>query len=374
MTMTTNNEYLNEYIQTRGLSPKTYNSLKSVLKHYCKFQQSNLDDLLEEADLEEEAGVRWKKRKLKKRLTAYMNHLKATMDINSAVTYFIMIKTFYQHHEIEIGKLPAWNKRNAKVNNPITFNDLPDKEIIRTAVELSNPLMRCIILLLSSTGLSKVDMRKLTVQDFINSTFEYHHTTDPATAINKMLNLDADIIPVWRLRRSKTNKYFVTYNTPETTTEILSYLQLRLSKKPLNPTDKLLPISEHYFSIQFEKLNDAMGLGKVGAYNRFRGHMLRKFHASNLAKAGMERYKINVLQGKSNGQVDDVYFFEDENQLKKDYIKYMKGLLIFSEVVTVDAPEVAVMRQENQLLKDKLKEVERLKADVEDLKLWYTFD
>ncbi len=371
--MITNEEYIQEYVQTRDLSKNTYYSLKSVLNHYSDYQECSLNELLEEADLEEEQGIRWKRRKLKTRLTNYSNHCKKEMSINSAKSYLHIVKSFYNHHELEIGTLPAINKRNAQVNNPITYNDLPDKDIIRTAVEISTPLFRCLILFLSSTGMAKVDARKLTINDFLIATYEYHKSTDIATAVNKMLEYEDVIIPTWKHRRSKTNKYFVTFNTPECTTEILNYLVLRLSKSDLKLDDLLFPVNEHYFTKKFGELNDMMGLGKVGSYRRFRGHMLRKFHSSNLKKAGMDKYEINVLQGKSNGAVDDVYFFEDENKLREDYIKYMDSLMVFTKVKEINqySFEYLELEKQNTKLKEELGKVDELKKEVAEIRKWF---
>ena len=82
----------------------------------------------------------------------------------------------------------------------------------------------------------------------------------------------------------------------------------------------------------------------------------------------MERYKINVLQGKSNGAVDDVYFYEDENKLKEDYMNAMGESLIFSNFVAVDSPAVASIKSENSLLKSELAD---LKDTVNDILKWY---
>lgn len=371
--MITNDEYINEYINSRGLTQKTYNTLKSVVNHYCTYQELTLYELITEADNDEENGVRWKRRKLKTRLTNYMNHLRTTMDINSAKTYFSMIKTFYNHHEIEIGNLPSWNLRNSKTYEPITFNDLPDKEIIRNAVNMSRPLMKSIILLLASSGMAKVDLRKITIQQFLNSTYNYHKTDDIVDAVNIMSNYNEPIIPTWKLRRSKTNKYFITFNTGETTKEILNYLTLRMEKRPVTNTDLLLPINEHYFTRKFQELNTAMCLGKVGAYNRFRGHMLRKFHATQLNMNGMDKTTVNVLQGKSNGRVNDVYFFEDAENLKEEFLRCCDGLLFFSEMEKIDAPEVLEIRRENELLRERLEDLEVLKSDVDKIKRWWKF-
>ena len=104
--------------------------------------------------------------------------------------------------------------------------------------------------------------------------------------------------------------------------------------------------------------------------------MLRKFHASNLSKAGMDRYKINVLQGKSNNSVDDVYFFEDEEALRNDYLKYMDCLLIFTDVkeVTKYSPEYQKVLDENKILKENLNKINSIEEDINKIKSWYIVD
>ena len=122
-------------------------------------------------------------------------------------------------------------------------------------------------------------------------------------------------------------------------------------------------------------MNDALGLGTVGdnpekgikGYNRLRGHILRKYHATNLEKAGMDIYSINVMQGKSNGAVNDVYFFADEEVLLDKYIKAMDGVLILSEVKEYDrySPEFIELEKENEGYR---KEIDDLKNDLELIK------
>lgn len=375
--MVSNNKLIEEYIQTRDLKKNTHTTLKSILNHYSKFQDTSLEELIEEADNEEELGLRWKRRTLKTRLINYINYCKKTMKISSVKSYLTIVKSFYYHHEIEIHKLPPVNKRNALVSEPITYKDLPDKDIIRYACEMSTPLMRSLILFLASTGMSKVDVLGLTVQDFINATMDYHNDGGSISEILTCLtSYNGDIIPVWTNRRSKTNKYYITFNTPECTDEIVNYLIIRNNRRPLQPEDRLFKIHKDYYTKRFIDLNMLMDLGKVGTYNRFRGHMLRKFHSSNLEKAGMDRYKINVLQGKSNNAVDDVYFYTDKDTLKKEYIEHMSCLLIFTEVKTFDeySPEYLQMQKENELLQEEVAKVRQLEVDVEKIKSWYVFD
>ena len=351
--MSTNQELVDEFIATRGLSKASYKSFKYTLKHYSNFQGCSLQELLDEADYEEEQGIRWKKRKLKQRLTNYMNFCRNTLTINTAKHYLKVVKIFYHHHDIEIHKLPPFNERNAKVRNPITPKDLPTREILQEAVEIAEPLMKALILFLVSSGMSKVDARNLTIQNFLDATSKYHNNSeDLKTAIKLMKEYDGEIIPIWNSRRQKTKKFFVTFNTDEATRHIISYLELRDErlknnyynpKDELEPSDKLFKISTDYFTLKFKELNNALGLGTAGGnpeenikgFNRLRAHMLRKYHATNLKKFGMDTYSINVLQGKSNGSVNDVYFFEDEETLLEEYIKAIEGVLILTDVKSI---------------------------------------
>ena len=381
----TNEEMINEYINTRGLSKSTRNSFKYSLKHYSDFQQKSLEELIDEADEEEEKNIRWKKTKLKRRLTNYMNYCKSTMTLNSAKHYLKIVKLFYHHHDIQIHKLPPFNERNAKIRQPIMPKDLPTREILRDAVEIAEPLMKALILFLVSSGMSKIDARNLTIQNFIDATAKYHdNSKDLKTAIEKMKEYDGEIIPVWNSRRQKTKKFFITFNSDEATRHIINYLELRNQRvedgtkgapEELKPSDKLFKISSEYFTIKFRELNDALELGTVGddeasgvkGYNRLRGHMLRKYHATNLKNAGMDVYSINVLQGKSNGTVNDVYFFEDEQHLLKEYIDAIEGVLILTDVKELNrySPEYVKMEKQNEEYK---KQLDEIKSDIDGLK------
>ena len=199
-----------------------------------------------------------------------------------------------------------------------------------------------------------------------------------------MKEFEGEIRPVWHSRRKKTNKFFITFNSDEATRFMIHYLEYRNEKlrynpnnknKTLKPTDQLFKVSEQYFSVKFQQLNDALGLGTIGdnpddgvkGYNRLRGHILRKFHASSLEKAGMDIYSINVMQGKSNGSVNDVYFFADEEVLLEKYINAMDGVLILSEVKEYDkySPEFVELENENKSLKT---EISDLRGDIDNIK------
>ena len=95
---------------------------------------------------------------------------------------------------------------------------------------------------------------------------------------------------------------------------------------------------------------------------------MRKYNATNLEKAGMDIYSINVMQGKSNGSVNDVYFFADEDVLLDKYIKAMEGVLILSEVKEYNrySAEFLEMEKENKRYKNKIDELQRDMAYIKE--------
>jgi integrase len=79
----------------------------------------------------------------------------------------------------------------------------------------------------------------------------------------------------------------------------------------------------------FERLNAYFGLGKVGEYNRLRPHMLRKYHASQLAEAGMSTEHINLLQGrKVTGVAHESYIRINPDKLRDEYKECLPYLVI----------------------------------------------
>lgn len=317
---------LNEFVKIRNLSTRTKHGYKDALKKYVKFQNDSFVNLLKEADQEEENGIRWKNRKLKCRLINFRIFLQENFMITTAKVHFQRILTLYKHFEIEIHELPKISIKSCKQSNPITFEDLPTKEMIRHAVEIANPVMKSIILFMSSSGCARRETLNLTIQNFIDATYEYHNKNDVKEALLILKEMD-DIVPTFRIRRQKTNKFYFTFCSPEASKEIVSYL---LSFRKLNSEDKLFKINLDYLNKNFVKINKELNLGKVGKYNKFRSHMLRKFHASMLynCQNGLDIYEIDALQGRGKVSTHSSYFMENPENMKIKYLKSIKFISI----------------------------------------------
>ncbi len=128
----------------------------------------------------------------------------------------------------------------------------------------------------------------------------------------------------------------------------------------------LFKIDDFYFLQKFIDINNSLGLGKVGAFNRFRSHMLRKFHASALYNDGMSLDKVNDLQGKSKNTTDASYFMTNPEDLKYEYIKHLPAVTIMQDVekLSIKSPEYMAMENENNELKTELNSI---KSEISDL-------
>lgn len=348
---------------TRGLSEKSRTDYIHTFKIYTKTQQMTLQELLDEAEQEEIEGIRLKNRTIKKRLISYKNYLIENYTKNSIDTHFTRVKALYKHFEIELPNFPNYKTKQIREYEPIYYKDLPDREIIKEALNISNPLMTAIILFMSSSGCARRETLNITINDFKKSIQDYTIKTNIYEILDD-LKTKKNIVPMFRIKRQKTNKFYYTFCSPEATNAIISYL---LSRNDILTDDsQLFKINVHYFTDCFNEINDKLNLGKVGAFNLFRSHMLRKYHASNLmmGEHSLTLDEIDSLQGRSKDKTHRSYFMEDPYKLKEKYVLAMPQIMINAEIIEVNSPKVQKILHENELLKAEREEfIEKTKEE-----------
>ena len=364
--MRSNEDILNEIHHAKAHQKSAKKIYKNAVKQYCKYNQLSLDKLIQEADKEEEQGIRWKRRKLKQRLINFRQYLIENYKKNTIQSYFNAIKSIYHYYEIEIYELPALNKKNIKISEPINYVDLPTKEIIKKALKIADNRMKAIILFMSSSGCAKRETLNLTIQDFIDATTSYHNSNNIYEVI-ELLKDREDVIPMFRLKRQKTNKHYYTFCSPEAVNSLISYL-LTIEGE-LKPETKLFPIHEDYVTILFIEINNILKLGKKGTYNRFRSHMLRKFHASQLYNSGLTLEEIDALQGRGKDATHASYFLEDPKKLRQKYIEHMDAVTINLDVNNIDikSPEYLELEQKYHEKEDQFQNMEERLSNVEKM-------
>lgn len=374
--------FIQDIIEIRNVSQSTQDIYRIVVTKYTKQNDKSMVELIKEAEKEEEDRIRWKNRTIRKRLLKFRATLFNTYMKNTAKRYFTCICTIYRHCDIEIGDLPPISQKNIKISKTINYQDLPDEEIIKKALDIANIRERAIILFIISSGCGRTEVANLTVQDYINATREYHNSNNIYGVLNSLIDKD-DVVPQFELIRQKTNKNYITFCSPEAVNAINLHLA-RKEHEILN-TDKVFNISPTNINHVFNVLNDRLGLGKKGTYRRLRPHMLRKFHASRLHNAGMSIDTVDSLQGRSKNNVHKAYFLDDPASLKEEYMRYMDAVMIGWNLnnLTYKSKEYIALEHENMRktreldsLSNRLHTIESYifkdlsRRDVEDMEGW----
>ena len=371
----TNQDILDEIAMVRNHGEQSKSIYKTAIEHYCNFHQMTIQELIDEADEEEEAGIRWKKRKLKKRLLTFRQWLiqqqykKATIK-----SYFTAVKVIYKYFEIEIGEMPQLNNKSVNLPEPIGFKDILTHEEINLVLQNTNKKFNALILFMCSSGCARAETLSLSIQQFIDATVSYHGKTDILEALHTLQGMN-DVVPTFYLKRIKTNKYYYTFCSPEAVKSIVNYLlndRLKYSENGeliTKPSEQLFKIKASYLPAALWELNKELNLGRAGSYQRLRTHMFRKFNASILKKAGMSESDIDEIQGRGKSSTRAAYFYEDPETLRKKYIDCLPALAINDNVNVLDfkAPEYRRLEEEVKEKNDLVNNMEERLSNVEEI-------
>ena len=355
---------LDEICLTRNLSKSTRKNYEQSIRSYTESQGLTLKELLIEAEEEEEKGVRLKHRNVKKRLIIFQNYLLNEKGLSKSTIkkQVQIIRYLYRHCEIELPNIPKLNEKHVRDYEPIYYDDLPTKELIQEALNISKPNMKAVILFIISSGCAREETLSLSINDFIIATNQYHNSTDIYEVLEELKHQE-NVVPIFKLRRRKTNQYYYTFCSPEATDAIVYYLESRTDL--LTPEKQLFKFEKTYFQKKFIELNNSLGGHKKGCYGIFRSHMLRKFHASNLARGenGLTLEEIDSLQGRMKDKMHKPYFLDDPQELRKKYIMNIDKVLINydKKELTFESPEVLELKKRAVELE---KENEAIKQNI----------
>jgi integrase len=353
----------------------------------------------------------------------YSSDMKVTKHIGSFITMLrdsgmrdASIKTrlnpiysFYEYYEIR------FRREDLKGDMNPTNDEYPDQKMIRTALKFANPLMKAIILVGASSGLSVIDIANLKLKDFKAG---YDHDTGITTL---------------KLVRIKTKFKFITFLSSEATEHIIEYLAYR-QRKELESMDEdsrkqlakqrikginqygltgktlmeVLPASSDFLFIKtaisdeylikpdeqlrqlktdnidymYDQINIRSGLATPsGERNIFLSHQLRKFCDNQMVEAKINPdYREFFLAHKPPGSQNNYHKFAQKlDALKAEYMKCQPYLTIaaeydaekdpnFKKLKEVNAAQVGVIENISVQAKAAKDEVESAKAEIENLK------
>lgn len=361
---------LTQFCEEKGLADGTQKHYISSVKLYEQINNDTLDNLIVEADNEEEAGIRWKNRKIKQRLLNYRSILYANNYGADTVTLYVNdIKTIYRYFGLELQPLPRHTSKQINKTYEMTYEDLPSKQELIDAFHEGNNVVKCVILFAISSGYSKVDFLNLTVKDFLDACDEYITCKGEITDKLEELKSQQEVIPCFTGNRQKTGKKFITFCSPEATEYIVQYLLGRdatlrqdyfdtgESPDGLKESDPLFNISGSHLSYAFRRINQKLHLGKAGNSTRLRCHMFRKYQAttlSNFKDVSWTVEEIDILQGRSQDKTHRAYFHNDAEKLREKYYESVDELMLFKSIHEIDKEEFEKIEKENRFYKKEI--------------------
>lgn len=378
---------LEKFFEERGLSDSTKKHYYASVNLYQRLTGKTLNELLQEAETEEKQKLRWKERKLRQYLIDFRKYLYENKGEGTALTYMSDIKAIYRQFEIEVHDLPVFNSKQINKIYIKRYEDIPSKsELIDAYYECSNEAQD-VLLFASSTGISKVDFLKLTIDEFIEACRKYFELTEQTfpkrdTLIEQLYALKSveNIIPLFEGCRQKTGSRYTTFASPEFVEHKLQHLIGRDASiktiynraddeekedlpDQLYGADKLFDISESHLSYIFRRINDKLHLGKVGTSRKLRCHQLRAYQATTLLNVNVDdrftESEIDSIQGRVNDKTHRAYLVESVSKLYCKYRACLDELMLFKKINLISEEEVEEIRKENNFYKKEIIENEK---------------
>lgn len=355
-------ETYNDFLSIKKLAESTQKRYLSDLSDYCHFNNMGIDELIAEADIEEEQKVRLSKRKIKTRLINFRRYLRDKGYAEKQIkTRFRNVKSYYRTLGYEIPDIPADTKQ---YDRQLRYDEVPTKEHIKRALEGSTNIRnKALYLFMATSGCASEETRTFTVREWMLGTKDFHgETTDIQKALDKM-DGEMEYIPAFPIVREKKHLDFYTLITPEANQYIVNWLK---SRENLTLDDTVFDLSENALGYAFASINDKFRWGKVkdGRHRFFSSHQMRRFHFNVF---GIENKDFaHTIEGRKFSATEEAYFTRDPAKLKKQYGKeeFLNELTIFQKykVKDISSKEYVEMQEK---LQEKDKEIEDLKNQLE---------
>lgn len=321
-----------------------------------------LNELYQEALEDDKKRLFGKETRLYNRLKDYTIFLLNTDFKQSSINeYMSKVRAFYSKMEIRVP--PKYKTIEKKDTSERDYEDIPTKEDIRKAVNSTpNKKYKAIILFMASSGTATKEASEITIKTFLKGTEEYHQmpiNNENAYKILKKLNernnKDYDIIPYFKMYRSKNNNNYYTLCTPEATKYILDYLLTEYGNKPININDTLFSLKPKSFNSFFTRINKKCGFGKAKGQDFLKPHILRAVQM-NQDLTDQNYFYFSLLQGRKGTVIQETYYKAGTNykKLKEIYIKVVP-LLTFME-------ETPIKPQYNEKYEELKKEYDKLQS------------
>lgn len=359
------------FCMEKGIKEGTQRKYVVCLNRYVKYHQKTLETLLEEAKQEITDGIPLEQRKIYDWLLDFRTSmLQEGYAYNTIITTMDAVKNFYKQFRIPRPDLPSF-KGDKSPNDLIEWEDLPNMDMVKEAIENVNTAKhKALFLFCAVTGTARMETANFTYGQFLEGIQHYcPNAKTPQDVINCLDGKceELEVIPVFKMCRSKTQYLYYTAITPECTQFMINYLKRQ--GLYLTEDDKFFQLSPHGVGNAFKLLNNKMKWGKKGTFDYFSSHRLRKFNASIIGDLDFANY----IQGRVPTKIREIYFKQDKERVREEYKKYMHLFTVYAnyDVLINNEAYQSLLEEKNRLSDelDKAKEdYAKLLVNVNDMR------
>lgn len=322
-----------DFCEDRKISQKTVRLYRLALNKYINFLGKPLEDLIEEAEEEQDNGVKLRKRNVTKYLRDFTVHLDSQDLSRSYISQVITsVRAVYIEHDIVL-------KRNNRVvradKKTESFETLPSLQDIKLAMDYSNNTYKAIITLGLSSGMGGAEIMSLTFKHYYNAL----ELKEYPESMKELINIAEDRIErilIWKIKRIKTGKPYFTFSSPEAYAMILNYLHelyrtyLDFAPEPedLFFRNNNVPLTGTALRSMFRRINNRAGFEPINKTAYIRPHRLRKVFATTLEKNKFQHTATRFMMGHTTDRTTEAYFKADPDMLKEDYRGIVQHLMV----------------------------------------------
>lgn len=344
-----------------GYGPTTQKTYKRGLRYYTQMTDKGLTQLLEEAEEEEEQGIRLRNRKINNYLLKFKKLL-IERGLAPATTkgYMAGVKSFYTSHDIQIPKI---KNPTGDICLEKNYGKLLTREEIQKMISVATTRDKAIIYTMALSGMAQQELRNLTIRKFLDSVSDAINKkiTNVATLFENEVLLENKIL-ILHITRQKVNYRYCTFLPPEAAYQIINYLKERQygrnDKVRIKNIDDYLFVRKNGLKLSRASVTGAfIHIGqKLGFENQkysfrfWRSHGLRRYFISTILNETGDKVLADYLVGHKIDGVTRAYWRADPGKLRNRY----KEVLPF---ISIDEARVKdIESEEYRELKKQLEE------------------
>ena len=347
----------------KGIKKTTQRKYVVCLNRYVRYHQKTLETLLEEAEQEIIEEIPLDRRKIYDWLLDFRTYmLQEGYAYNTIITTMDAVKNFYKQFRIPRPDLPSF-KGDKSPNDLIEWEDLPNMDFVREAIENVNTAKhKALFLFCAVTGTARMETANFTYGQFLDGIKHYCPNAKTPQDIIDCLDgkcEELEVVPVFKMYRSKTEYMYYTAITPECTQFMINYLKTQ--GLHLKEDDRFFQLSPHGVGNAFKLLNNRMKWGKKGTIDLFSSHRLRKFNSSVIGDSDFANY----IQGRVPNKIRETYFKQDKERVREEYKEYMHHFTVYARYdVLINNEAYQSLLDEKNRLSD---ELDKAKSDYQTL-------